>query len=64
MRITPTGVELTAYSGSVKLTPAGVAVIGAKVELGCPGGKPAARLGDAVTTSPAGTGMIVAGSSR
>jgi hypothetical protein len=40
-----------AGSASMRLDPAGSSLIGARVNLGCPGGKPVARLGDQINPS-------------
>ena len=55
--------ELTTGYASVKLEPAGTSLTGQTVTLGCPGGKPAARVGDVVNTgvTPA---VIVQGSPK
>lgn len=57
VRLSDVGVELK--GGTVDI------LGGSRVTLGCPGGKPAARIGDAVYASPAsGVGAISAGSSK
>jgi hypothetical protein len=65
VKLSPAGMELNG-KGTVQLKAAGTADIsGATVTLGCPGGRPAARAGDAVQASPTtGAGAIVAGSNK
>jgi hypothetical protein len=55
------GVELTVGAASVKVGAGGTSLTG-MVTLGCPGGRPAARAGDAVGVGPDGKGAIGAGS--
>ena len=54
LKLSNVGVELKA-GGSVDI------LGGSRVTLGCPGGKPAARLGDAVSVSPATGGGTITG---
>lgn len=49
LSVTDTG--MTTGSASMRLDPAGSSLIGARVSLGGPGGKPVARLGDQINPS-------------
>ena len=72
VKLSPAGMELTGKgnvqlkaNGSMQLTGGTADISGGVVTLGCPGGRPAARAGDAVHTSTAtGVGGIAAGSNR
>jgi hypothetical protein len=62
VKITGSGIEISTGGASVLLDQGGATLTGARVLLGCPSGRPAARSGDAVDT---GTNppMVAQGSS-